>query len=70
MDILEAKCNMLRNLALNLHKHSLSANSTHADIQEEEMVHQFNEPIDIEKQHSPHSAVDQDEATNLHVFIK
>jgi hypothetical protein len=78
MDILEAECNMLRNIALNLHKDSLSTasnnktstNSTHVEVQEEEIMHQIKDPMDIEKQHSPHWDVNQDEATNLHVFIK
>jgi hypothetical protein len=56
LDILEAQCNMLWNLALNLCKDSFSfasnnkdqANFAQVELKEEEMVHQLKEPMDIE----------------------
>jgi hypothetical protein len=59
---------MLHNLALNLHKDSLSltsnnkdpTNSAQVELKEEEMVHQLKEPMDIKQQHSPLSNVGQE----------
>jgi hypothetical protein len=73
---MEAKCNMLLNLALNLHNDTLSTTSNNKvlvnfiqdEFKEEETVHQLEIPMDIKKQHSPHSNVGQDEANSLHVF--
>lgn len=76
LDILEAECSMLWNLALNLQKDSLSStsnnkvsiNSTRAELKEEETVHQLKEPMDIKQQHSPFLDVGWEEAKSLHVF--
>jgi peptidoglycan hydrolase CwlO-like protein len=65
LDVLEAECNMLRNLVLNLHKDSLSTTSNHQisinsareDPKEEETVHQSKEAMDVDQQTSLHSMV-------------
>jgi len=57
INILEDECNMVRNLALNLHKQSHSAtsnnqaydNSMKMNYKEEEIVHQLNEPMNLEQ---------------------
>jgi hypothetical protein len=75
LDILNAKCSMLQNLALNLCQDSLSSTSNndpakpaHAELKEEETVYQLKEPMDIEQQHSPLSDVVREEANSLHAF--
>jgi hypothetical protein len=76
LDILEVECNMLRNLALNLRRDSLSSASndkdptipSHAKQKDEDMVHQLKEPMDIELQHSPYSEAGQEEVNSFQAF--
>jgi hypothetical protein len=66
MDHLEAECSLLQNLALNLHKKSLLVASnkelesfSQVEMKEKNIIHHFNELMDIEKQHSPHQKLDR-----------
>jgi hypothetical protein len=46
----------------------MSINSTHADLKEEEIVHQLKDDMDIGQHNSPPSTVGQDKALNYPVF--
>jgi hypothetical protein len=53
IDVLEAECNMLRNMVINLSKdshfaasnHRMSTNFVQADLKEEDTIHQMMEDI-------------------------
>jgi hypothetical protein len=76
INILKFECNMLSNLALNLHKESLTAvsNNRAFDIyvqvegKEKETIHQIREPMDIKQQNSSPSFSCYEEANNNKVF--
>jgi hypothetical protein len=76
IDTLEAECNMLRNMVLNLSKgsqfvasnHRMSTNSIQVEFKEEDIVHQMIKDMDLGNQDSLPSNIGLEEANNHHVF--
>lgn len=74
--VLEAECNLLRNMVLNLSKGAqsgasnqrMSVNSAPRELKEEDNVHQLAEDIEIVKQDYVPSNVGLEEAVSHHVF--